>query len=340
MTIDSNPTNVRWYYTDAQNQAVGPFSFEDLKKLHSNGLITSDTNVVEEGGAEWKQLRAVLPASLPLPPPLPAKQKLPRRWPAVLFTLFLFPLGLIALWISKGYNRQQKLLLSGTSVLLFFGGMLMGRPGFIFLALLANCLFFIWWARQIRTPLKVALSVVLALLFLPPAFTSASSNDAGPAFSDPEQPVAASQKEEAPIELGKEFRLGDFTYQIVNYTGKEQIGDRYTGATASNGAIFLIVYYTIKNESNKTRTVLSDDFTLLDAQGREFRPASSAVTSLALSDKKDYLFSELQPGITKETVTAFEVPYEVVQGRLTLVVPEKGWGQGKKQVLLNPGSKG
>lgn len=115
---------------------------------------------------------------------------------------------------------------------------------------------------------------------------------------------------------------------------QERVGNRYTSVTSSQGAIFVVVDYVTKNESMKTQTVAADIFILKDAKGREYRPSSAAVTALALSGNKDYLLSELQPGISKQTQTAFEVPWEVTQRKMILIVPERGWKPGKAEVLL------
>jgi hypothetical protein len=49
------------------------------------------------------------------------------------------------------------------------------------------------------------------------------------------------------------------------------------------------VEYTIRNDSNATETVFTDDFRIVDAQGREFRPSAEGNMALASSGNKDLL---------------------------------------------------
>jgi hypothetical protein len=91
----------------------------------------------------------------------------------------------------------------------------------------------------------------------------------------------------------------------------------------------------MENLGNETRTVLADDLSLLDSEGREFRPSSRANTALlAVERNKDFLLSELQPGIVRKAKTVFEIPRSSARG-LILVVHEKGFlGTGKIRVAL------
>lgn len=83
---------------------------------------------------------------------------------------------------------------------------------------------------------------------------------------------------------------------------------------------------------------MSDDFTLRDGQGREFAPATSALTALMMEgENKDFFLTEIQPGIEKESITAFEIPKTALSGDLILIVPEKGFAGSKTvKVLVKP----
>ena len=124
--------------------------------------------------------------------------------------------------------------------------------------------------------------------------------------------------------LGQAFKLGDFTYTVKGVTTYAAIGTAFAEKRASDGARFVVVTYAIRNEGNETATVLTDDFRIIDAQGREFRPSSDGNTALAMSGSKDLLASELQPGIARNMATAFEMPETAAAGTFTLVIPEKG----------------
>lgn len=67
---------MNYYYANTQNQPLGPYSFEDLRQLHLNGVIKPETYVIEENGTAWQPLANLLGAqrtvgSAPPFPPLP-----------------------------------------------------------------------------------------------------------------------------------------------------------------------------------------------------------------------------------------------------------------------------
>lgn len=164
------------------------------------------------------------------------------------------------------------------------------------------------------------------------AFSPSEDQRNGPSPNTPGKASSSSR-----VAQGQTFRLGDFSYTIGQCYYKHEIGQRGFETLPSNGAFFLVVRYTIQNESRETQTVASDDFTLRDAKGREFSPSSKALTALMMSGaNKDFILSELQPGLEHQTMTAFEVPESATHGGLFLIVPQKGlFSSGKREVVLS-----
>jgi hypothetical protein len=152
-------------------------------------------------------------------------------------------------------------------------------------------------------------------------------------------PEDAEQPADGRIRQFQKFRLGDFTYEIKRCELRARLGSEFLSYTKPGaGAVFVLVRFVIANETKKTATVMSDDFTLRDAPGREFQPASKALTALMMEDEnKDFLLTEIQPGIEKESITAFEVPKTALTSDLILIVPEKGFAGSKTvEVLIKP----
>ena len=133
--------------------------------------------------------------------------------------------------------------------------------------------------------------------------------------------------------LNEEFRLGEYTYNIKRVVTDIAIGSGYAEKRATEGARFVMVEFTIRNDSKTTQTVLTDDFRIVDEQAREFSPSSEANTALAMSGEKDFMLTQLQPGLTKTMHTAFEMPDAAAKGVITLVIPEKG-GTGSVRISL------
>ena len=158
----------------------------------------------------------------------------------------------------------------------------------------------------------------------------ARAQELKPMSEDAEQPA------DGRIRQWQKFRLGDYAYEIKGCELRARLGSKYLSYTKPGaGAVFVLVRFAIANETKKTATVMSDDFTLRDAQGREFRPASKALTALMMEDEnKDFLLTEIQPGIEKESITAFEVPKTALVGDLILIVPEKGFAGSKTVEVL------
>ncbi len=125
--------------------------------------------------------------------------------------------------------------------------------------------------------------------------------------------------------IGDPIQLGGFTYTVSSIVPKQQVGtNRYLRKTATKGATFIEVRYTIENTGNETATALAGGLFLRDAQGRTFRQSSEATMAAASDADIDILLSELQPGIPRDQVVVLEVP-DATLGRLDLVIPAKGF---------------
>jgi hypothetical protein len=139
------------------------------------------------------------------------------------------------------------------------------------------------------------------------------------------------------VKLGETFQLGEFSYMVTEVKTAKNLGNQFMKEEAGEGATFLIVYFTIRNDGKETATVMKDDFEIRDTQDRTFRSSSNANTALAMSNDDDFMISELQPGLQKTTATAFEVPEDVIANNFDIVVPEKGWtGSGSLAVAVKP----
>jgi hypothetical protein len=159
-----------------------------------------------------------------------------------------------------------------------------------------------------------------------------------------EQTAAPQEKEATPEEgakgpgyegpkvltIGDSFELGDFRYRIDRVSHGSKIGQGFAQKRASAGAIYVWVVFSIRNDSNETKTVMTDDFVLVDSQGRRFRASSEANTAVVMSGERDFLLRELQPGIEKKAGTAFEIPADAFSSGLCVEVPEKGFFGSKK----------
>ncbi|MEJ1973533.1 MAG: GYF domain-containing protein [Lacunisphaera sp.] len=67
---------MKYHYTNAQNQPVGPVDFAELNQLAAQGIINDQTSVIPEGGQTWSTwgaIRGGAPVTSPAAPPDEAK---------------------------------------------------------------------------------------------------------------------------------------------------------------------------------------------------------------------------------------------------------------------------
>ncbi|MHB0995127.1 MAG: DUF4339 domain-containing protein [Elusimicrobiales bacterium] len=90
---------MRYFYADANNQPIGPYTLEELKQLNLNGTVRPETWVVEEGGSQWQPYTNLLAAGA-----APGGAELPKTgapenaealvtWKAVVAFLCCMPIG-------------------------------------------------------------------------------------------------------------------------------------------------------------------------------------------------------------------------------------------------------
>lgn len=57
-----------WYYLNARNEILGPFSMKDIQSLFARGVITKETLIAKEGDNNWFPLAELLRPENALPP--------------------------------------------------------------------------------------------------------------------------------------------------------------------------------------------------------------------------------------------------------------------------------
>jgi hypothetical protein len=124
---------------------------------------------------------------------------------------------------------------------------------------------------------------------------------------------------------GKAFRLGSYTYTIAGHQIATALGSQFSPVRASEGNEYVIVNFSICNESAKARVVSTDVFVLEDANGAVYRACSQgAAAPRTPLTKGDLWLTEIQPGTTKELAAAFEVPANSLKPPVKLLVFDQG----------------
>lgn len=108
---------------------------------------------------------------------------------------------------------------------------------------------------------------------------------------------------------GHPFIYGNGLYTVEKMERVAQVGQGGNSVTASGS--FLLVFLSVTNQGQEPLSFSPSDFSLRDKQGRTFTLHSEATKLASLANQKSDLFSEaLQPGLSRETVLAFDVPKE------------------------------
>jgi hypothetical protein len=104
-----------WFYADANNQPVGPLTFEALRQLSAAGTISPRTQVIQQGDSSWRTFAEVVPpTSIPRSTGLPSgsEAKKHSRIIPIGGLIFVYPLGLLLLWRCNAFAKRTKAVLA------------------------------------------------------------------------------------------------------------------------------------------------------------------------------------------------------------------------------------
>jgi hypothetical protein len=120
---------------------------------------------------------------------------------------------------------------------------------------------------------------------------------------------------------GNAFRLGPYTYTITGHQTAATLDGRFSPASANPGYEYLIVTFSVRNDSTKPRVFSTDAFKLQDADGALYAACcqGAAVPRTELT-RGDLLLTEIHPGATKRLAAAFEVPAASLMPAFKLLV--------------------
>ncbi len=136
--------------------------------------------------------------------------------------------------------------------------------------------------------------------------------------------------------IGEPFKVGNLTYVIDSVDEHTHLGNEYTGKTADDGAVFVKIGFHVRNDGNETETVSSDSMKLSDGK-HTFSPSAEGITALVMNgENKDFVLSQLQPGVNKKSITVFEMPKGTM---VALEVPAGGFSSETKIVTLSTRSQ-
>jgi hypothetical protein len=98
---------MRYYYTDAANQPVGPCELEQLQALAAEGKITDSTSVIPEGAQVWTTYGAVKPGGIPPVPPAPRAPVDPFKIATIMGDTVATVLAKLTGWLTPALLKRS-----------------------------------------------------------------------------------------------------------------------------------------------------------------------------------------------------------------------------------------
>lgn len=117
--------------------------------------------------------------------------------------------------------------------------------------------------------------------------------------------------------IGDTVEVGNFTYKVIEVKNKKKIGNEYLNKETD--ANYLLVRLSAKNISKESRTLDSNMFKIVTADGTEY--SADATLGMYLGDTEAKFFlNQVNPGIKVDGTLIFEVPKKSTEEKYTLVL--------------------
>ncbi len=167
------------------------------------------------------------------------------------------------------------------------------------------------------------LGAIVVLIIIIAVATSGGSDDSSPSGSQngaaqngSAQNAPANGGGEQAAGLNTPVRDGKFEFVVTGVEkGLASVGDNPYLTEQAQGQ-FVVVTMTVKNISDKAYGFSPSDQKLLDAQGREFEPSTSAQIALGGSDIP--VWDNINPGNTVTAKVVFDMPKDAVPTAIEL----------------------
>ena len=191
-----------------------------------------------------------------------------------------------------------------------------------------------WWWKALCVALVGASALgMIGFRALHPATQAAA-----PANPVSELATDVDSNSEDAYPLGQAFRFGLYTYTVAGSQTAATLGGQYKPVSAGQAAEYLVVTFTVRNDSMRARELSTADLKVEDANGNPYGPSRQAAAVLHPGpEESDNWLTDIEPGVTKVVAVAFEVPETSLGKPLKLIIPEQGpFASRKASVTLKP----
>lgn len=183
------------------------------------------------------------------------------------------------------------------------------------------------WAKKNFKITKGVKTVLIILCLLVTGAEVSLTKGKKPVIPEETKAEAPQQKKEEPKQatysIGDKIKVDYTTYKVNNKKWQSRIGNEYIGQSANSK--YLLINITVENNDKESRLIAP--FKLVDENNAEYDTEPSA--EIYLGDKA-FIFSSLNPGVSKTGTLIFDVPTTHTYKLLV-----KGGYWSDKEILIN-----
>ncbi|MDZ4837411.1 MAG: DUF4352 domain-containing protein [Candidatus Melainabacteria bacterium] len=210
-----------------------------------------------------------------------------------------------------------------------------------------GCLLFLF-SKKIRRHALISLCLLLGLQYLNYCNIYKSLDSFSPSTAaEPNKQSERNQNEDGTqvyprdtnasyVFIGEPVVLDDIEYVINSVKCGQSVGNNsYTSQSAEDGASFVVVGYTVLNKKKETTTFFPD-MKLTAKDNTIYSQDAKGQTAATMSGmNKDFLVSQLQPGITKKGLMVFELPKDKISQGFVISMSSASLFDRHKVLILN-----
>lgn len=115
-----------------------------------------------------------------------------------------------------------------------------------------------------------------------------------------------SKKEVPTVKKGSDLQVGEVKWKVEDVQKEKTLGNDYTKTNASG--IFLVVKVRAELTGNKSGTVDSNQFELIDNKNRTFTPNSEGQSAYTMQGGEDLFLKQVNPGLSISGAVVFDIP--------------------------------
>lgn len=138
----------------------------------------------------------------------------------------------------------------------------------------------------------------------------AATSDAPTSGAGAAQSVA-NRGDQRAAAIGQPTAIGDAVITIVSVETTDAVGSQYVRERASQGATYVVVNYTLRNNGNRPLSIFeAPDMDLVDGAGVRYDEDAGATSAYIVANDEEIdanALSNLNPGVTTRDADVYEI---------------------------------